>query len=401
MRVLIAAHRSEMALVEELLRVLVGAAGCVLLFVVLLDAFETVILPRRVTRDFRLARFFTRKMWATWSSLGRHIHTLKSRETYLSYYGPFALISLFTLWAWTLVLAFAMLHWAGGSAVSPPGTSYAGNFRSDLYLSGSTFFTLGLGDAVPHTRLERFLTVIEAGTGFGFLAIVLSYLPTLYGAFSQREVNISLLDARAGSPPTAGELLRRHGRQRIMDGLGHYLKDWETWSAQLMESHLTYPILCFFRSQHANQSWLAAFAAVLDMCALLIAYGDGEVKWQAKLTFVTARHAVADLSEVLRANPQPPTHDRLPPADLARVRALLMQCGLPPCSEAADAKLNELRRLYEPQLNGLSTRLHMPLPSWGAHPAENRPHTVWARISSDTTALEPAPMSQDDEGDHF
>src|SRR5208282_2303524 len=142
------------------------------------------------------------------------------------------------------ILAFAMLHWAGGSAVNSPGETPT--FRTDLYMSGTTFFTLGMGDVTPGTTLARVITVAEAGTGFGFLAIIIAYLPTLYGAFSQREVNISLLDARAGSPPTAGELLRRHGRQRINDGLGAYLRDWETWSAQLMESHLTYPVLCLF-----------------------------------------------------------------------------------------------------------------------------------------------------------
>ena len=201
---------------------------------------------------------------------------------------------LFALWAWSLVFAFSILQWAAGSGITSFSGGHAG-FRTDLYLSGTTFFTLGMGDVVPRTTWARILSVIEAGTGFGFLAIVISYLPTLYGAFSQREVNISLLDARAGSPPTAVELLRRHGRRRILDGLGQYLHDWETWSAQLMESHLTYPALCFFRSQHDNQSWVAAFAAILDVCSLIIAYGEGEAKWQAQLTFATARHAVADL----------------------------------------------------------------------------------------------------------
>ena len=142
-------------------------------------------------------------------------------------------------------------------------------FRTDFYFSGTTFFTLGLGDVTPRPGLARLITVTEAGTGFGFLGLVISYLPTLYGAFSQRELNISLLDARAGSPPTAAELLRRHAQFRDAKCSVSILHDWEIWSAQLMESHLSYPVLCYFRSQHDNQSWLAAFAAVLDVCALL------------------------------------------------------------------------------------------------------------------------------------
>jgi len=271
--------------------------------------------------------------------------------------------------------------WAGGAAIS--GAAGAASFRTDLYFSGTTFFTLGLGDVTPATTFSRVVAVFEAGTGFGFLAIMIAYLPTLYGGFSQREVNISLLDARAGSPPTAAELLRRHGRQRVLDdGLKAYLRDWEISSAQLMETHLTYPFLCFFRSQHDNQSWLAAFTAILDVCALLIAYGEGETKWQAQLTFAISRHAVADLSEVLRVHPHPPHPDRLPPEDLPKVRRFLVECGVPKSTEAGDLKLKELREMYEPHLQGLSRLLWMPLPSWGIDVASHSKPTVWERIVS-------------------
>src|SRR5258706_11215391 len=168
---------------------------------------------------------------------------------------------LFAIWAFALVLAFAMLHWAAGSSLNVSGGP--ATFRTDLYLSGTTFFTLGLGDVTPRTALARVITVAEGGMGFGYLAIVISYLPTMYTAFSQREINISLLDARAGSPPTAGELLRRHSHVHGFNILTRYLQEWEIWCAQLMESHLSYPVLCYFRSQHDNQSWLAAFTGVL------------------------------------------------------------------------------------------------------------------------------------------
>src|ERR1700722_14346170 len=218
---------------------------------ILWDAFETVILPRRVTRTFRLARVFIRTTWSIWSCVADKIRRPKYRESYLSYFGPLSLLMLFALWAWALVLAFAILQWAAGSALTIQSGGAPG-FRTDFYLSGTTFFTLGLGDVIPHTSLARSLCVLEAGTGFGFLAVVISYLPTLYGAFSEREVNISLLDARAGSPPTAAELLRRHAKVADTGVLTQYLREWEIWSAQLMESHLSYPVLCYFRSQHDN-----------------------------------------------------------------------------------------------------------------------------------------------------
>jgi len=369
----------------------------VLLFATLWDAFETIILPRRVTRSLRFVRLFYRVTWTIWLSIARRIRGTKLRERSLSYYGPLSLLGLFATWMLILIVVFAMLQFAAGSSVNVSGE--APSFKTDLYMSGTTFFTLGLGDVTPRTSLARVITVGEAGTGFGLLAIVISYLPTLYGAFSQRELNISLLDARAGSPPTAAELLRRHAHLSGSDMLTQYLRDWEIWSAQLMESHLSYPVLCYFRSQHDNQSWLAAFTAVLDVSALLVAYGTGSTKWQARLTFAISRHAIADLSQVLRVRPIPPDPDRLPAADLPHVRKLLLEFGAANFTESGDLKLKELRGMYEPYLNGLSRRLLMPLPSWGVgvNFVENW-KTVWGRISSEPSGPASPPAG---ESGHF
>jgi hypothetical protein len=367
------------------LRLFVGIGGFFVLCAILWEAFESIILPRRVTRPLRLVRLFYRTTWTLWAAQSRLFHSKKLREAHLSYYGPLSLLMLFATWAFCLVLGFAMLHWAAGSALAAPGETPT--FRTDLYLSGTTFFTLGLGDVTPRTSLARVITVAEGGTGFGFLAIMISYLPTLYGAFSQRELNISLLDARAGSPPTAAELLRRHAQFADSEVLTPYLRDWEIWAAQIMESHLSYPVLCYFRSQHDNQSWLAAFTAVLDVSALLVAYGEGTARWQARLTFAIARHAVLDLAEVLRVPPARPARDRLPPEEAAEVRQLLLECRASgKCTEAGDLKLLQLREMYEPYLNGLAIRLLMPLPSWGVGQSavENWKRSAWGRISSGT-----------------
>jgi hypothetical protein len=366
------------------MKLFVAIAGLFMAFATLWEAFETIILPRRVTRPARLVRIFYRVTWKFWATINGSFRSKKMREAHLSYYGPLSLLGLFATWAFVLILAFAMLHWAAGSAINtPPGET--ATFRTDFYMSGTTFFTLGLGDVTPRTTLARAITVAEGGTGFAFLGLMISYLPTLYGAFSQRELNISLLDARAGSPPTAGELLRRHAQFSNNEVLTPYLQDWEIWAAQLMESHLSYPVLCYFRSQHDNQSWLAAFTAVLDVSALLIAYGEGTAKWQARLTFAIARHAVVDLAEVLRVPAAHPALDRLPPKEVAQVRNLLIECRASnKCGEAGDKKLSQLREMYEPYLNGLSLRLLMPLPSWGVNQGnvENWKRSAWGRISS-------------------
>lgn len=365
------------------MKILIAILGFFILFATLWEAFESIILPRRVTRPLRLARMYYRVTWTCWAAINRLMRSKKVRDAHLSYYGPLSLLGLFATWAFLLVLAFAMLHWAAGSAINAPGETPT--FRTDFYLSGTTFFTLGLGDVTPRTTLAKAITVTEGGTGFGFLGLMISYLPTLYGAFSQRELHISLLDARAGSPPTAGELLRRHAQFSDSEVLTPYLRDWEIWAAQLMESHLSYPVLCYFRSQHDNQSWLAAFTAVLDVSALLIAYGEGTAKWQSQLTFAIARHAVVDLAEVLRVPASAPAQDRLPPKEVVQVRMLLLECrATNKCGEAGDSKLLELREMYEPYLNGLSKRLLMPLPSWGVgrHFVENWKRTAWGKISS-------------------
>jgi hypothetical protein len=195
----------------------VGIIGIVLLFIILWDAFETIVLPRRVRSRVRLARLFYRYTWAIWSAIARRIHTVSRRDNVLSYYGPLSLILLLAVWAVGMVCGFALIHWGFGSTlVGPEGVT---NFSGALYMSGSTFFTLGIGDITPRTSLGRFLTVAEAGTGIAFLALVIGYLPVIYQAFSRREVSISLLDARAGSPPTAAELLRRYGEERAAQAL--------------------------------------------------------------------------------------------------------------------------------------------------------------------------------------
>src|SRR5262249_8204919 len=160
-----------------------------------------------------------------------------------------------------------------------------------LYLSGTTFFTLGLGDVTPGAPLGRTLTVVESGLGFFFLAVVVGYLPVLYQAFSGRETTISLLDARAGSPPSAGECLLRLARSGNLAAIDAVLVGWERWAAELLESHLSFPVLSYYRSQHDNQSWLAALASILDTCAILMVEIKNANLYQAQLTFAMARHA--------------------------------------------------------------------------------------------------------------
>src|SRR5206468_6633501 len=223
----------------------------------------------------------------------------------------------------SLVTAFAMVQAGIGTRLNVEGDAA---FLDHLYLSGETFFTLGLGDVTPMSRAGRAITVIEAGVGFGFLALVIGYLPVLYQSFSRREVNITLLDARAGSPPSAEELLRGFGADD--EELTVLLAEWERWAAEVLESHLSYPVLSYYRSQHDNQSWLAALTTVLDASALVMAGIEGACARQARLTFAVARHAAVDLAQVLGRPPAVAAADRLPSDELARLRAALWASGV-------------------------------------------------------------------------
>jgi hypothetical protein len=352
--------------------VLAAIIGAVLILLVLWDAFEAIIFPRRVTRRFRLVRAFYHYTWSAWLTLVRSISPGRHRETLLSIYGPLSLIVLLSFWACVLIFGFGLLYWAFGAAIKSTGMGVS--LWTCLYFSGTTFFTLGLGDVTPTTPLTKLLTATEAGVGFGFLAMVIGYLPALNQSFSRREVSISLLDARAGSPPTATEMVKRHKDEHGMEALRSLLEAWEVWAAEVLESHLSYPVLAFFRSQHDNQSWLAALTAILDACALVMVGLEGACERQARLTFAMTRHAIVDLSLIFSISPCTPEADRLPAAKLALLRADLKEAGLRLREgQEADLELAGLREMYEPYLCALSNRFNLALPPWIAEsmPADN------------------------------
>jgi hypothetical protein len=357
-------------------------AGVVVFLVILWDAFEAIILPRRVTRKFRLARFYFRFTWASWKFYARLLRGRKRRETFLGFFGPISLLFLIGVWAIGLVLAFGMMQYGAGSAVNVSGSSPS--LLTDLYLSGTTFFTLGLGDVIPRSGLARLLVVAEAGFGFGFLAAVIGYLPFIYGAFGEREAHIALLDARAGTPPTAGELLRRHSYPTGQEALGRLLREWEYWCAQLLETHLSYPVLAYFRSQHDNQSWIAALTAILDTCSLANTGIEGPCAKQAELTFAIARHAAVDLCQVFSATPRALPTDRLPREILEKIRSKLGCHGtVLSATPEADQKLLELRRMYEPYVHALANHLSQSLPPWIPEKKgkDNWQTTAWAQTT--------------------
>jgi hypothetical protein len=315
-----------------------------------------------------------------WAALARRMGPGKWRNAFLSSFGPLSVVLLISAWAFGLIWGFALLQWSLGTELrTPDGTAV---FSGYLYFSGVTFFTLGFGDLTPIDLLGRFVTVAEAGIGFGFLAVVISYLPVLYQTFSRREVTISLLDARAGSPPTAAQILIRLGQHHHIALLDRFLEEWERWAAEVLESHVSFPVLAYYRSQHDNQSWLAALTAMLDTAAIVIAVAKNIDPYQAQLTFATARHTVVDLAQVYDIPPIEPENVRLSDAQRGRLRAELGAAGWElRDDETLAAKVGQLRGMYDPFLVALARHFLLSLPPIisDSTPVDNWQTSAWMR----------------------
>ena len=371
------------------------AGSAALIVAVLVEVFEVMLLPRRVRRRLRFVRAYFRGTWRVWRAVAGAAPR-RWRAELLAGYGPLAMVGLLSVWTTALVTGFGCLQWSLHRDVPEPPT-----LLNQLYFSGVTFFTLGYGDVTAATRAGKVASVLEAGIGFGFIAVAIGYLPVLYQLFSRREAHVIRLDARAGSPPTAVALLERHAGAQGMTALGALLADWESWAAELLESHLSYPMLAYYRSQHDNESWLAALTAVTDASALIMvglervgahANGDGArdhpggrddvPRFQARMTFAGARLAAVEMARVLADTPSNapagaptagaatrPSADRLPPAAFAALSARLADAGLRFADPAgAGQALGRARAAYEPQLAALAARLRLPLPPWARAP---------------------------------
>ncbi|HXS76691.1 MAG TPA: potassium channel family protein [Terracidiphilus sp.] len=371
------------------MRTITTITGILSILTVLLDAFQTVILPRRAAGRLRLTRLFYVATWMPWRALALRIRHPRKRETVLSFYGPLSLIFLLIVWACGMVFGFSLIYYSLGNPFNDSSRQLS--YLSDLYVSGTNFFTLGLGDVTPHGQIARVLCTFEAGTGFGFLAVVMGYFPVLYGAFSRREVSIALLDARAGSPPTAAELMRRHSFQGAESEIARLLSEWERWSAELLESHISYTLLCYYRSQHTHQSWIGALTAILDTSALLIAGVRGHEARQAQLTFAMARHAMVDLAQVFSLSPVQNAPDRLPPERYEELYRLLCQSGVSVCRDGQSyERLRNLRALYEGYAAALGDHLCMPLPPWIADQPHKDNWLAVAKVRNQAETANPA-----------
>ena len=346
------------------MKLIVGCLALLGVALVLQDAFEVMLLPRRVRRRRRITRLFFRSTWRAWSSVSARIPHVARREHWLSLYGPLAMLMLFAIWAGTLITGFGTLGWSLEPAHGEPGADSP--YFEQVYMSGVTFFTLGYGDVVPHSAGGRLVSVLEAGFGIGFIAVVIGYLPVLYQLFTRREAHVIQLDGRAGSPPTATTLLVRHAEGGGLEQLNGLFREWETWGSELLESHLSYPMLAYYRSQHDNQSWLAGLACIMDSCALVLVGVPELAPLQARMTFTMGRQILVEMAQSFATKPSPfDGGNRLGHESYARMEAALAEAGVKwEVGTDVETTLAALRATYEPLLDGLAKYLLLQVPTW-------------------------------------
>ena len=359
------------------MHVAAGVLGLALIAFAVADAFQTVVVARHAWRLSELTRIFYRLTWTPFAAVVRLLRSERRRDRYLGVYGPLSLLLLLGLWGASLIAAFALLQWS--IDLQHDGVPLI--FADDIYFSAATFFTLGA--SAPHNLGSKYLMVLEAGFGFSFLGLVIGYLPVLYQSFSSRELRILLLDARAGSPPSAVQFILRHGSDP--SDFKERLADWEEWALDLLQNHLSYPMLAYYRSQHPNQSWLAALTTVVDVSALAILGGDERLKRQAQFSFAAGRHALVHTASVFQLRPDPAGTDRLPTAAFSHLCSMidgantLLQQG-----RITEPELAKLRSMYEPCANALAEYFLMDLPPW--IPSESRQDN-WQISSWDNSTM--------------
>jgi hypothetical protein len=331
------------------MRVIAAIAGLILIALMLTEFFVTFMLPRRVRRDPRIARGLIRLFWRPWRGFARRLSP-PSADTMLGFFGPLALLSELLTWTVGLIFGFALLEWA----------AVGGAFGHGLLFSSGLFLN---AEAVSGSTAVHVISLVEAATAIGVLFIVIGYLPAVYGAFSRREIAVSQLATRAGSPPAAGTILCRAAKREQWRELERDFRGWEEWAAELMETHLSYPILGYYRSQHVNQNWLAALTAMVDVAAFVSAVEEDGESEAAEITFAIGRHALADLA--LQYRVRHGHGERLSEADFERLYEAVEDAATRPVGrEQARRRLGELRRAYEPKAQGLAELLALELPPW-------------------------------------
>ena len=271
-----------------------GIAGVVLVASVLLDVFLTVVVPRRAPRAGRLLRvtvYLVPGLWKGWRWVGLRMSSAERREAFLGIYGALIVIVLLITWVAGLVVGYGLLLDALRTQLRPEPE----NVRDLPVLRRDLAPDAGFRDVVAIGGMARLVALVAAATGLGLFALCITLLFTLYGSFQRREVAVVVLEAGAGAPPSGVTLLETYAVAGILDDLPRLFRDWQSWAAEVLDSHLAYPVLAYFRSSHDNDSWISSLGAVMDASTLVLTTVKGGPKGWAKLSRSVGGHCLEDL----------------------------------------------------------------------------------------------------------
>jgi hypothetical protein len=271
-------------------------AGLLILALVQYDVFQAVIVPRPSTSGIGIARYVIVLTWPAWRRYCESIRSADARERRLGAYAPAMLIVLLFFWIVTLIFGYALIFHGLRDQVTPPPA----DLWNAVYFAGTSFLTIGFGDVTPTGLGARIVALAAGANGLILVALAITFLFSLYGSFQKREVLVVTLDARAGAPPSGVQLLEKLSRLGLTKGLPALFAAWETWSAEVLDSHLAYPLLCFFRSSHDNESWVSALGALLDAATLSITTLEDGSEGAAHLMVGLGSHLVEDVARYFR-----------------------------------------------------------------------------------------------------
>lgn len=268
-----------------------AGAGLFLIGLVLWDIFQTVVLPRPSPTRVRIARNLVRLTWPVWRWRALRRTVSIDQEKILGSYAPAVVLIVLITWMTLMILGFGLLLYSLREGLSPQP-----DFGSTLYFAGTSVLTIGFGDITATHGLARGVSVIAGGLGLGIVALGITYLFSLYASFQRREILVVRLEARSGAPPSGIALLEAYGAQDLRAGLAAFFIEWEAWAAEVLDSHVAYPILPYFRSSHDNVSWVSSLGAVLDAAALVLTAVEGGPTGEATMVQRVGGHFVEDLS---------------------------------------------------------------------------------------------------------
>lgn len=340
----------------------------------MIDVFQSVVVPRAPSLTYRISLIVWRGLWAVWPPLGRLLYprSLELREEFFATFAPFALIVMLVTWVVVLLLGYGAMLWALRLQIAPQPHSY----WDAAYFAGSSLITLGFGDVVGRGGFARLVSLVAGATGLGVFSITTAYLFAIFGTFQRRESFIVAFSARAGAPPSGIGLFEIAARTGTQQSLSWLMREAQAWVATVMESHLAYPVLAFFRSSHDDQSWVGTLGAILDASLLANTIVDDVDHGEAHICFSLARHAVRDLSGFFRIQRLATKNETgIERADFERACDRLASAGYRLGDrDTAWKTFSGMRAEYAPYLDTLARFFHIPPIAWiGGRWAPHRP----------------------------